>query len=739
MKSIKAITVTAGIIVSSLLPAQGWKSVYQGTGASGANVHGIEADFDGNTVSCGTYQSSTGMTMGAFTLASYGSTGADMFLAKHDAAGNCLWARRAGSTAGGEDMMDVALDPSGNIYVCGTFQGTANFTGISNSFNIVSSGSYDGFIAKYDANGECLWAKNICSSIYSNSNESAKKIVFYSTQILVAGSAGGPATITGGNSVALGAYLASFDLNGNWQWNYNFANYTTGTTVNPTYDDIGLAVGPSRQVAVCSRAGISSNTQGNNQTIAVSNSSKNSILYAKYDVTGHLFWSRMASSASTVDAYGSAVDFTPDGNYIVLTGVYENGSVTFASLSALPSVASGYCLMKMNASNGLGNWSYATTAVSNLYLDADVRVSPCGVIYQVMGGLHNSVVNYNGGSVTLGTSAGINFALGIVKYDFSGAMLTNGTINLAGNRVAISSTQKNLMVGTATLSTTITLLSGPYTITAGGWDALVAKYEDLTQPNTTAIITQPTITCYQSNTSNIFVDFNGLVASGTNNHIVWWFYYPGIPGNVTDPWIPAAWICAATGIAYQENLFGAGSFMVKNPPGVIIAVATVVGDCGSAVSNILVYNGCTNPVPWVGDIFRMSGPAFVSGSGNASFGMQPKLTTAVAPNPSADGVFTLSVSQNDGSISIPGADTPLPDPALYDDASKLPVPVMMNSDASSTERFIEVTDIYGRTVIGRKAMTNDQEQVDLSACQPGMYLLTIYSGNEKQTIRLIRQ
>ncbi|MBI3656974.1 MAG: SBBP repeat-containing protein [Acidobacteria bacterium] len=50
----------------------------------------------------------------------------DIFLAKYDAAGNVLWARRAGGSD--DDLANgVAVDGSGNAYVTGFFDGTATF------------------------------------------------------------------------------------------------------------------------------------------------------------------------------------------------------------------------------------------------------------------------------------------------------------------------------------------------------------------------------------------------------------------------------------------------------------------------------------------------------------------------------------------------------------------------------------------------------------------------------------
>jgi hypothetical protein len=65
-----------------------------------------------------------------------------VFVAKYDASGNSLWTRQLGDSTtwcGG-----VAADGQGNVYVSG-------------SGGYISSGCYDAFLTKYDANGNQLW------------------------------------------------------------------------------------------------------------------------------------------------------------------------------------------------------------------------------------------------------------------------------------------------------------------------------------------------------------------------------------------------------------------------------------------------------------------------------------------------------------------------------------------------------------------------------------------------------
>jgi len=91
-------------------------------------------------------------TIDTFHLTAHGSDDQEIFLAKFDLNGNCLWAKSAGGTHGDYVWgLDAVL--SGDIYVTGFVNSTATF----DSFTFPAGC----FLAKYDDNGNCKWVKNI--------------------------------------------------------------------------------------------------------------------------------------------------------------------------------------------------------------------------------------------------------------------------------------------------------------------------------------------------------------------------------------------------------------------------------------------------------------------------------------------------------------------------------------------------------------------------------------------------
>ncbi len=74
--------------------------------------------------------------------------------------GNFLGAGKMGGMLADEGN-SVILDASGNIYVTGFFEGTADLDPKVGIFNLPSAGGKDIFVSKLDATGNFLWAKNM--------------------------------------------------------------------------------------------------------------------------------------------------------------------------------------------------------------------------------------------------------------------------------------------------------------------------------------------------------------------------------------------------------------------------------------------------------------------------------------------------------------------------------------------------------------------------------------------------
>ena len=102
----------------------------------------------------------TGWTLGSLEGSNAGSY--DIWLAKYDSDGNQLWIDQFG-TAGDDAALGIDVDELGNYYLTGYTDG--DLTGEGNA------GSYDGWVAKYDSDGNQLWIQQFGSSELDNAYE----------------------------------------------------------------------------------------------------------------------------------------------------------------------------------------------------------------------------------------------------------------------------------------------------------------------------------------------------------------------------------------------------------------------------------------------------------------------------------------------------------------------------------------------------------------------------------------
>ena len=121
-------------------------------GTEATTAGDIAVDGSGNAFVTGRFDGQ--VTFGGTTFSS--GNRIDMFVAKYDAAGAVLWAKRAGasSVVGVTSGDGVATTGSGRAVVTGRFDRQADFGGTT----LTSSGQADLFAAEYDGSGTVRWA-----------------------------------------------------------------------------------------------------------------------------------------------------------------------------------------------------------------------------------------------------------------------------------------------------------------------------------------------------------------------------------------------------------------------------------------------------------------------------------------------------------------------------------------------------------------------------------------------------
>ena len=200
----------------------------------GMSIAIIAIDNFGNTYITGTFSGVVDFDPSP-TEANLTSAGLyDIFLAKYDVNGNYSWAISMGGPEF-DNGISVAIDASGNVYVTGSFNGTADFDPSANTANLTSAGETDIFLSKYNANGNYQWA----ISIGGGFTEWASCVAIDATgNAYITGSFYGTAdfdpsatTVNLSPSGGCDAFLAKYDSNGSFVW-VNAIGGTLGTLGN---------------------------------------------------------------------------------------------------------------------------------------------------------------------------------------------------------------------------------------------------------------------------------------------------------------------------------------------------------------------------------------------------------------------------------------------------------------------------------------------------------------------------
>ena len=119
---------------------------------------GVAVDASDNIYLAGHFAGTADFDPGPSTFNLTSQQGQDVFVAKLDSHGNLLWAK---AFAGGENdtACDIALDPSGNVYVTGQFAWFLDMDPVPGANHLSSAGGYDIFVISLTSGGTLRWGK----------------------------------------------------------------------------------------------------------------------------------------------------------------------------------------------------------------------------------------------------------------------------------------------------------------------------------------------------------------------------------------------------------------------------------------------------------------------------------------------------------------------------------------------------------------------------------------------------
>jgi hypothetical protein len=275
-----------------------WATYYGGTGDDQA--YGVCTDSQGNVYLTGYTGSNAGIASGGFQN-TYGGGTYDAFLVKFDGAGNRIWSTYYGGNRSSYGQ-SVAVDASGNIYMEGYTSDTLTGSIASGGFqNTNSGGTYDAFVAKFDASGNRVWGtyyggtgsdQGQCMTLDASKNVYLAGFTSSNNNISFNGHQN---TYGGGTD----AFLVKFDSAGVRKW----ATYYGGTG---TDEGRSIAAGAGH-IYLSGRSGSNSAIASGGFQNTYGGGTYDAFL-VKFDTSGARKWATYYGGSGSDAGYGLAVD-----------------------------------------------------------------------------------------------------------------------------------------------------------------------------------------------------------------------------------------------------------------------------------------------------------------------------------------------------------------------------------------------------------------------------------------------
>ena len=308
-------------------------------GGSATDVH---VDTTGNVYTVGSFSGTRDFDPGAGTFDLTSAGGNDVFVSKLDSAGAFIWARQLGGTAG-DAANGVVVDASGNVYIVGAFQGTADFDPGAGTLNLTSNGSDDVFVTKLDVAGNSVWARALggtSQDVGSGVGLDAAGHVYIAGRF--AGTVDfdpGPGTFNLTSAGAHDAFVIKLDSAGNFVW---------AKQLGGTGNDQGLALAVDA-AGSGHTVGFFSSTVDFDPGAGTFNltATGSDVFVSKLDGAGNFVWAgrmegdfpggvRVDASGSvlTVGNFSGTGDFDPGPNTFNLTSAGGPGDVFISKLDS---------------------------------------------------------------------------------------------------------------------------------------------------------------------------------------------------------------------------------------------------------------------------------------------------------------------------------------------------------------------------------------------------------------------
>ena len=370
-----------------------------GKGAQGNSFeegNAVAADKNGNVFLGGNFSDS--LVFDTALLISGNTSG---FIVKYNTNGQVLWAKsitNAGSNYA--TVMGLATDDDGDVYAVGYFSGSAWF-GDTLLFSTGSSGNNAFFLAKYNADGNVLWARTGTGGGATR----GQSVATDKNGVYITGSAdNGVTDFSDSITVGGGGFIARYGLTGHPLWASVYC-------VSSYYSQFGVAADAIGNVYATGGDG--------------------SVVIAKYDNAGNQLWLQNVPAGPGGTGNGAATD---TGGNVYVTGLFQSDFIAFGTDTIFNNFVTGgdndFFLAKLDA-NGHSRWAKHATGTGGqkgYSVAADIE----GNIY-ISGALGSDTLTFDSAVRVLYPPGAGYEAMFVATYDENGNVLCAGALASGGD------------------------------------------------------------------------------------------------------------------------------------------------------------------------------------------------------------------------------------------------------------------------------------------------------------------
>lgn len=638
----------------------------------------------------------------------------DIFILKLDASGNFVWAKSIGSTDADQSAA-IAVDPTGNAYITGSFKGKADFNtspAPADTFYLTSFGLRDAFVAKLDVSGNLVWARQLGGEEDDKGADIAVDIL---GNVLTIGGYKlnadfDPSPIISHilSSISTSTFISKLDAAGNFVW---------AKSIISGYDDGSIAVDLSGNVYTTGRfkgtIDMDPGPGALNFTTPTAgfSSSDVDIFISKLNFNGNFEWGIQCGGIN--GDQGNAIAVGKVNREVYVTGVFSD----YANFNA--GTDTTYLTSSMNAAN---------TAYSPDMFVYKLLQQSCKTASAIAASACESYT-YNGNTYTNS---------GIYTHMFTNAGGCDSTVVLT---VTINKNATSLYAtacGSYTLNGQTYTTSGVYTQTLmnkAGCDSVLTLNLTINPVKSTAV------TATACNTYT----FNGqtYTASGAYNHT-----FPGASGcdsvvtlnlTITTPTSDRITMTACDSTTINSQVYkttGTFTQVLQNAAG-CDSTLTIDLTINPSPELSIIKTGKTltsSLAPNYQWIDCSNGNIPVTGATQKSFTPQANGSFAVVSigaggcSDTSDCVsVTVSIEDID---DVNGIHTyPNPSHGI----------VYLRSDDGLSDASIKVINMKGQVLIGHNNVNGYTFTIDISSYASGVYILEILQEKKVAKIKLVKE